>query len=91
MKELDIDLKRMIKENEFNIKYLEDYNSSRDLMIWEAKGDFTSDATIIYDYDYFLERLNNEIKSIDKKIASNKNIIILLKNDIAFLKALLKS
>ncbi|WP_193065173.1 hypothetical protein [Oceanobacillus oncorhynchi] len=91
MKKLDIDLKRMIKENEFNIKYLEDYNNSRDLMIWEAKGDFTSDATIIFDYEYFVERLNDEIKSIDKKIACNESNITLLKNDIAFLKALLKS
>ncbi len=90
LKKLDKYLKKIIEENVLNIRIMENYNDNRDFMLWEIEGDFRSDATIIFDHDYFLERLEDEAKRIDKKIECYKDKIAVLRNENVFLKALLK-
>jgi hypothetical protein len=90
MKKIDIDLKQMIEENDYQIMILEDLISDRDVYIYEAYGDLAYDATIAFDPDYLDERFQEEVQKIDKGIEEYKQQISRLKKENAFLKALLK-
>lgn len=93
MKKIDIDLKCIIEENEKETQYLKHYtsDSSRDEMITDIYGELSCDASIAHDREYLGERIEEEIREIDRKIESDMRRLAHLKKQNLFLRALLNT